>query len=96
MHIEIPHKFSQMEAIARVKKALEEARPKLEGQAVIEDETWGDDTLTFSVLVQGQRVTGTLYIGEKSYILDAKLPFLWRMFEGRIERTIKEQVEALT
>jgi phosphoribosylamine-glycine ligase len=95
MHLEIPHKFTQFEASARVKKALEEARPKLDGKAVIEEERWEGDTFNFSVLVEGQRITGVLEVQENSYVLDAKLPFLWRMFEGRIEKAIKEQVSTL-
>ncbi len=29
------------------------------------------------------------------YVLDAKLPLLWRMFEGRIESEIAKQVKSL-
>jgi hypothetical protein len=95
MHVEIPHKLSQTEAIDKVKKSLEETRPKLDGQAVIEKEEWHDNTLDFGVLVQGQRITGSLEVQEKNFVLDAKLPLLWRMFEGRIQKTIEEQIKTL-
>lgn len=96
MHIEIPHKFSQTQAKERVEKGLAEMRPKLEGQAVVEKEEWQGDTLEFAVLVQGQRITGSLEVQEKQFILDAKLPFLWRMFEGKIQKTIEEQIKSLS
>lgn len=95
MHIDIPHKFTQFEALQRVKRGLQEARPKLQDQAKIEEERWEDHTLHFTVVVQGQRITGSLDVQDKNFILDAKLPFLWRIFEGKIQRAIEEQVRAL-
>ncbi len=96
MHIEIPNKFSQSEGVAHVKKGLEETRPKLEGQATIEKEEWTDSTLNFSVAVQGQHITGSLLVEDKKFILDAKLPLLWRMFEGRIQKAVEEQIKTLS
>jgi hypothetical protein len=95
MHIDIPHKFSQFEAAQRVKKGLAEAKPKLEGQATIEKEEWHGNTLNFAVTVQGQKIAGTLQIEDKKFVLDAKLPLLWRMFEGRIQREIEAQIKNL-
>jgi hypothetical protein len=96
MHVEIPHKLSKAAAIAQVKKGLEEARPKLEGQTTIEKEEWADNTLNFGVTVQGQSISGALTIEDKKFILDAKLPLLWRMFEGRIKKAIEEQIKTLS
>ncbi len=95
MHIEIPNKFNQSEGVAHVKKGLDEARPKIDGQATIEKEEWVDNILNFGVLVQGQRITGALTVEDKKFTLDAKLPLLWRMFEGRIQKAVEEQVKAL-
>jgi hypothetical protein len=96
MHLEIPHKVSQAAAKQKVIQGLNEARPKLDGQAVIEKEEWVDDTLNFSVLVQGQRITGSLAVEENNFIIDAKLPFLWRMFEGKIQKAVEDQVKTLS
>jgi hypothetical protein len=95
MHLEIAHKFTQEQAKQRVIQGLNEARPKLEGQAVLEKEEWHDNTLDFGVLVQGQRITGSLEVEDQKFILDAKLPFLWRMFEGKIQQAIEEQIKTL-
>jgi ABC-type ATPase with predicted acetyltransferase domain len=32
---------------------------------------------------------------DTDYIVDAKLPLLWRVFEGKIEKMIKEQASAM-
>ncbi len=95
MHIEIPHAFSASDAAQRVKKSLDEARPKLDGQATIEKEEWEGNTLVFAVAVQGQKITGELVAEDKKYILDAKLPLLWRMFENKIQKAIEEQVKSI-
>lgn len=95
MHFKAPHKKTKTEAKQRVKDALEEARPHMHGQVEIIEEKWEGDTFHFSVNLQGKEVTGTLEVTETDFILDAKLPLLWRMFEGRIEKEIRKQVDAL-
>lgn len=95
MHLQIPHKTSQQAAVAHIKKALDENRSKLVGHATIEQEEWQDNTLNFAVNLQGKKISGTLAITDADYVLDATLPLLWRMFEGRIEAEVKKQVEAM-
>ena len=95
MHFKIPHKMRQFDAVQKVKKALEDARPQLKDQAVINAEKWDGNTLNFDVTVQGKRITGTLEVSEADFIIDAKLPLLWRMFEGMIEKEIAKQIPLL-
>lgn len=95
MHIQVPHKTTKTEAKQKIKDALEEARPHAKGQVEILKEAWEGDTFHFSLNLQGKEVTGTLLVTEMDLILDAKLPLLWRMFEGRIEKEIAKQVEQL-
>ena len=95
MHIVIPHKFSKAQAVDRVKKGLIEAVPHMKGQVEIESQVWEGDTLSFAFIAQKQRVAGTLAVEDSQFILDAKLPLMWRLFEGKIERAIAEQVKAL-
>ncbi|HEY5383226.1 MAG TPA: polyhydroxyalkanoic acid system family protein [Candidatus Paceibacterota bacterium] len=96
MHIDLPHKFNtKEEAIARVKHALNEARPQLGDKATITEEEWQGDTLTFAADIQGQKISGTLVAREKVFDINAKLPLMMRMFEGRIEKAIKAQTGKL-
>ncbi|MDB5224580.1 MAG: hypothetical protein JWO43_202 [Candidatus Adlerbacteria bacterium] len=95
MQIQIPHKRTKQQAIDQIKKALEEARPKLAGQATIEKEEWVGDTLEFAVTVQGQHISGSVATNETEYDLVLKLPLMLRMFEGKIKRTIEEQLKQL-
>jgi hypothetical protein len=91
MHLNIPNKFSKDEGVARVKKMLIDAKPQLTGKGEIEEERWEGDTLHFAVSAQGQRVTGQLEIKDKEFVLDAKLPLMMRLFEGKIEKMIATQ-----
>lgn len=95
MHIEIPHNFSQKEALNRVKAALQQSRAQLLQQAPDFKAEWDREQLTFAATLQGKHVTGSLSVEAKQFVLDAKLPLLWRMFEGRIEKAIREQVSRM-
>ena len=95
MHFKIPHKTSKFKAITKVKQALNDARPQMKGHAEITEERWENDTLHFGADLQGKSITGTLVVTDTDFVIDAKLPLMWRLFEGRIEKMIAEQVKQL-
>lgn len=96
MHFQIPHTTSKGEAQKKVRQAILEAKPHLQGQATIDEERWDGDTLHFAATLQGKQITGTLVISDTEFVIDAKLPLMWRLFEGRIEKMIGEQVKQMT
>ncbi len=96
MHFKVPHKTTKTAAKQKVKDSIEQARPHLQGQVEINKEEWQGDTFHFDVNLQGKNVSGTLEVTEMDIILNAKLPLMWRLFEGRIEKEIAKQVAALT
>ena len=95
MHFKVPHKTTKTEAKQKVKDALEDARPHMKDQVLINEEKWEADTFHFNVTLQGKEIIGALEVTDLDFILDAKLPLLWRMFEGRIEKEITKHVETL-
>lgn len=95
MHIEIPHKSSKITALTKIKKALNEARPQSGQEMEITEERWEGDTLHFGVKLQGKTITGTVLVNETHLVVDAKLPLLWRIFEGKIEKMVAEQIKQL-
>lgn len=95
MHFKIPHKVSKFEAQQKVKRALDETRPQMKGHATITEERWDGDTLHFAADLQGKTITGTLQVSDRDFIIDAKLPLMWRLFEGRIEKMIGEQIQQM-
>ncbi len=95
MHIVVPHKLSQAAAVARVKEGIDKGRAQIAGHATITEERWDGNTLTFGVELQGKPVSGTLAVEDTQYVLDAKLPLMWRLFEKRIESEISAQVQKM-
>jgi hypothetical protein len=93
MQIAIPHKFSKAEAKVRVVAALNEVRGKIGAQATIEREEWEGDTLHFGFTAQGTAISGTFEVRDNDFYLDARLPLMLRMFEGRIKAAIEEQAQ---
>jgi len=95
MHLQIPHKTNKIAALTKIKKALQEGRSQLGDMASIDEERWEGDILHFAATLQGKQITGTLAVTDKDFVIDAKLPLLWRIFEGRIQKMIDEQVKSL-
>ena len=91
MRLVIPHTLSRPEAVTKIQRLLLEAKPKLADKLTVEEERWEADVLHFAFTTQGQRISGTLEVKDAEFVLDAKLPFMMRMFEGRIEKMIAEQ-----
>ncbi len=95
MHFKIPHKTSKAEAMTKVRLALRDAKPQIPKDASIDEERWEGSTLHFAATLQGKKITGTLDISDTHMTIDAKLPLMWRLFEGRIEKMIAEQIKHL-
>ncbi len=95
MHLKIPHQFSREEALARVKKVLLDGKSQLAGKAEIQEERWEGDTLHFAFSAQGQQISGQLEVQDKAFMLDAKLPFMLKLFEGKIETMIQDQAKQM-
>jgi len=96
MHIVVPHNLkTEGAAILRAKQALNEMRSQLPPNASINKEEWSGNTLTFDVTADKINVTGTVVATDTNYDITAKLPLMLRMFEGRIEKAIKEQTAQL-
>jgi len=57
------------------------------------EQSWEDDTLNFSMTTYGFKITGTLVIGEEQVKLEGELPFAAAMFKGKIEGSIRNELE---
>lgn len=96
MNIKLPHNLqTEGAAILRAKQALNEMRSQLPPGATIDKEEWSGSVLAFAATANKITITGTLTVTDKAYDVYAKLPLMLRMFEGRIEKAIKEQTAQL-
>ena len=96
MQIKIPHQAGSASAAkSKVMQALDEARAKIGNQATIDKEEWDGNTLTFGFTAQGQSISGTFEVRESEFELNAKLPLMLKMFEGRLKKAIEEQARGM-
>ncbi|HUO56164.1 MAG TPA: polyhydroxyalkanoic acid system family protein [Candidatus Paceibacterota bacterium] len=95
MQVTIPHKDSEIAAITKVKKVLNESRSKLAAHVTDVEEKWEGNVLHYAFTAQGYRITGTLTVKDKLFELYAKLPLTLRLFEGRIQKMIQEQASTM-
>ena len=79
----------------RAKQAINEMRTQLPPDAKIDKEEWVGNTLNFAATANKITITGSLVVTDKEYEVNAKLPLMLRMFEGRIEKAIKAQTAEL-
>ena len=91
----VPHGLSQEEATERVKRFLERIREKYGEQVSDLQEEWGENRGSFSFKTYGFNVKGNLLVEQEQVKVEGDLPFAAMMFKGRIESTIKENLERL-
>ena len=51
---------------------------------------WRGDTMEFSFQAEGYNIKGTLSVTDTEIVLDARLPFFARLFEGTVRSAIED------
>jgi hypothetical protein len=95
MQFKIPHKTTRTEAISRIKNMLKEHEDKIAQNATNVKTEWKDNVLDFEFTAQGTHITGKLTVTENEFDVYAKLPLMYRLFEGRIEKMIAEEMKKM-
>ncbi len=93
MNVVIKHPLTEKRALSRVKKALGEARKRSKGHIAGLEERWEGRTVYFSFSIQGKKIDGSLEVRDGELEINAKLPLLFRVFEGQVKRAITEEVQ---
>ena len=57
--------------------------------------TWSGDMFSFSFEAQGFSIEGTLEVSDTEVVLDARLPFLARAFEGTIRSVVERELDQI-
>jgi hypothetical protein len=94
-HVSVTHALAQETARVRVEQFL--AGVEREYAAHISDVRgqWSDNTLHFGFVASGVRISGTLAVEPRAVDVSGPLPLMAALFRGRIEQTIREQLEKL-
>ena len=95
LNLTVPHSLGKTEARSRLEAFAGRVRARYEGQVKNVNESWEGDTLAFGFRTLGMNVDGRLTVQEDRLDLDGTIPFSAMMFKGKIESTIREELEKL-
>ena len=89
----VPHPLGKDVARSAVEGLLARVTEKYGDQVSGLDQSWTDDTLDFTLTTYGFKITGTLVVEDSQVKLDGDLPFAAAMFKGKIESSIRTELE---
>jgi len=94
-NVTVPHALSQAEAADRLNQFADILREKFKDSVSDLDQSWEGNVLAFHFKTFGFPISGRITVGEKSLVVDGDLPFTAMMFKGKIESSIRQQLERL-
>jgi hypothetical protein len=90
---QVSHPLDQQTAVERLKGLMGGLQHKYKDVASDVQGTWTDNVLNFSLKVMGFTVSGTVTVLDRVANVTGKLPLAAAMFRGRIEESIKSEME---
>jgi hypothetical protein len=95
MRIAVPHNTSKDIARGKVDARLGQLLSQFGGHAEEIHHEWNGDTMRFRGKARGMALEGTVEVTDAAVILDAKLPLMAKMFEGRIRQAVEREADAM-
>ena len=95
MRIAVPHNTSKDDARGKVDQRLGQLLSQFGGHAEEIEHEWLGDTMRFKGKARGMALEGTVEVTDATIILDAKLPLMAKMFEGRIRQAVEREADAM-
>lgn len=93
--VTVPHTLSPQEATERLNRFADILREKFKDSVSDLQQQWDGNTLNFGFRTYGIQLKGKILVGERDLTVDGDLPFTAMMFKGKIESSIREQLERL-
>jgi putative polyhydroxyalkanoate system protein len=93
--VTVPHALGQEAARARVERFLDEMQRDYADQISDVQGTWTGNQLDFAFVATGLQIGGTLAVNENDVQVSGPLPLMAAMFRGRIEKSIREELQRL-
>lgn len=95
LSINVPHALGQAEAIRRLQSRLDEAKAAYADQVKDLQANWEGNTLRCQFQVLSAAVAGTVRAEPDSVQVDADLPLIATMFQGTIEKRLRDELTNL-
>jgi hypothetical protein len=92
VQLTIPHQLGQEEALTRLKGFLGKVKQRYQTQVSDLQETWTDNVVEFGFKTYGFAVSGQMAVEPADVRFDAKIPMAAMMFKGKIEQTLRDEI----
>ena len=93
--ISTPHSLGADEATARIKTFFAKLKERHADKLSNLEEQWDGNRLNYSFSTYGFNIKGDLSVEPGEVKVNGNLPFAAMMFKGKIEQTVREELEKL-
>jgi hypothetical protein len=90
-----PHALGLEEATTRLKNFFEKLKERHKDQVSNLEEQWHDNRLEYGFSTYGFNIKGELTVEPNEVRVNGTLPFAAMMFKGKIEQSVREELEKL-
>lgn len=94
-NVSVPHALGQQAAQERVSVFLESVRQRYANDISNLRGEWEINRLEFGFTTVGMPISGTLVVEEQHVHVSGPLPLMAMMFRGKVEQTIRGELERL-
>lgn len=94
-NVSVPHTLGQQAAQDRVAEFLDSVRTQYAAEIDDVQGAWEDNRLAFGFSARGLAIKGNLVVEEEQVVVSGPLPLMAMMFRGRVEQTIRGELERL-
>jgi putative polyhydroxyalkanoic acid system protein len=95
LKLSVPHQLGQEEAVARLRGFMEKVKQRYQNQVSDLEEQWTDNVLDFGFKTYGFQIKGHMAVEPTEVKFDGQIPFAAMMFKGKIEQTIRDEMNKL-
>ena len=95
INVSVPHTIGREAALARLRQFLDDIRQNYAAHVSDVRGQWLDNRLEFGFSATGLPVQGTLVVEDHAVHVWGPLPLAAMFFRGRIEQTIRQELEKL-
>ena len=94
-NVSVPHSIGKTAALERVQRFLDDVQKSYAGYISDVRGAWTENKLDFGFSATGMPIEGSMVVDDDAVNVHGPLPFAAMFFRGRIEQTIKEELEKL-
>lgn len=91
--IDVPHSLDQQTAVTKLNGLMSALQTKYKDVASDIQGSWADNVLNFSLKVMGMAISGKVTVQDRLAKVEGQIPLAAAMFRGRIEESIKKEMQ---